>query len=75
VPRPDALRERLGRMLLQDCLQCRTGITGIQQTQDLDGFSRELLTQLRVILLIHFACLEIKRQIPHGGVQGVFLQQ
>jgi len=62
-------------VLLQGRIQCRAGSTGIQQTQDLDGFSLELLTQLYVILLVHFACLEIKYHIPNGGVQGVFLPQ
>src|SRR5712691_11016935 len=41
----------------------------------MNGFPLELLTQLHVILLVHFACLEIELQIMYGGVQGVFLQQ
>jgi hypothetical protein len=62
-------------VLLQGRIQCRAAITGIQQTQNLDGFSLESLTQLHVILLVYFACPEIKRQILNGGVQGVFLPQ
>jgi len=41
----------------------------------MDGFPLEMLTQLSVILLVHFACLEIELQITYGGVQGVFLLQ
>jgi hypothetical protein len=40
----------------------------------MDGFPLEMLTQLSVTLLVHFACLEIELQITYGGVQHVFLQ-
>ena len=63
------------KLLLQGRLQGRAGLTRIQPPQALDGFALELLTQRHVILLVHFACLEIKRHIPNGGVQGLFLQQ
>jgi hypothetical protein len=55
--------------------QCHAGITGIYLAEDAHGFPLELLTQLNVILLVHFASLEIKIQITNGGIERVFLQQ
>src|SRR5712691_8720177 len=55
--------------------QCHAGLKGIKQTEDMDCFPLEMLTQLNLILLVHFACLEIELQLTYGGVQGVFLQQ
>jgi hypothetical protein len=41
----------------------------------MDDFPLELLTQLGVILLVHFARLEIELQFTYGCVQCVFLLQ
>jgi hypothetical protein len=47
----------------------------IKQTENMDDFALELLAQLSVILLIHFARLEIALQLTYGCVQCVFLLQ
>jgi hypothetical protein len=43
--------------------------------ENMDDFPLELLTQLSVILLVHFARLEIELQLTYGCVQCVFLLQ
>jgi len=64
------------RNVLLSChLQCRAGLTGIKQMENIDNFPLELLTQLSVFLLVHFARLEIELQLAYGGVQCVFLLQ
>jgi hypothetical protein len=64
------------RNVLPSCrLQCRAGLKGIKQMENLDDFPLEPLTQLSVILLVHFALLEIELQLTYGGVQCVLLLQ
>jgi hypothetical protein len=56
-------------------LQCRAGLPGIKQMENMDDFPLKLLTQLSVFLLVHFAHLEIELQLTYGGGQCVFLLQ
>jgi hypothetical protein len=48
-------------------------LKGIKQTERLDDFLLKLLMRLSVILLVHFARLEITLQLTYGRAQCVLL--